>query len=641
MWSLSKFEEDDDEVEEATQPASSGFAAFGDSSDDESSADEDARPAAAPEAAAAAKPAAAVAAKPVAAAKKSKGKKKKGKGKGPRPADSGAGDMELLEAAVAAQRADASAAAGAALPRFLLNRVDAQREVDARFGVGGGGGAQTKTHTRRYVFGPPPRGFGDAPTFARGGLRWSKCAAPARGDGGGEWWTAAPSDRYAARTQELRSSFGDANELARLAARAPFHAPTLVTLARACAKLGQRAHCAPLLRRALNAYDAAAPRYEALADAVLRGAWRVDAGEPEHVALFAALQRTARQAAMLGAPETAANLFGALLSLDPLGDPCFVLLRLDADFVAAQRFQDALDLYDTPVGVGCGVRPADGAVELFEDAQPAAVLDGGALADSRAMPGICLNRGLCLLRLGRDRTQAVEAVADCLASFPHLLVCMLEACGVDAERDCCTEYDFRELLWHDQFRKLTHSTWQKRSYQLGALPRALDACCLRSRSLWKQPDALRLLHDGAAALVLRLGAGKAAEAALQQADADWSLSALVKYVGAPINEFKDAYESLGPEAAVGFDEALLSPEAAARAAHDDEGVVLRRDDRGRGGRDDAQPAGGARRGGGARDSALDDLVQQLPEDLRAHVLEQARSGVPLEEIQAAIFSLFD
>ena len=408
--------------------------------------------------------------------------------------------------------------------------------------------------------------------------------------------------------------------------------------------MGLKHCCGPLLRRALCAYEAALPRYEVVRELVGSARWRVDAADVGNVPFLAALLRSARAAQMVGAPETAANLFGALLSLDAATDPCCVLLRLDGDFLAAQRFDDALSLFDTPlpIGPGCQVPgSAAGGIDLFEDAATV-VLDGGTAATTRMLPGVCLSRGLCLFRLGR-RQEAVEAVAEALASFPHLLVCMLDACGIDAEKDRSTEYDFRELLWHDQFRKKTHETWQKRAYQMHALPRALDCCCLRTRQHWAAQDAMRLLHDGAAALVKRLGysyilllnsdrPGVVDEVALSAADANWSLSPLVKYAGAPIAEFKDEYNFLGPEAAEGFDEAQLTSEAA-KAASTAPVMVFQR------GHQRAAPA--QRGGGGGEDDALNDLLQQIPEELRPQVIAQAQSGLPLQEIQAALFSLFD
>ena len=50
----------------------------------------------------------------------------------------------------------------------------------------------------------------------------------------------------------------------------------------------------------------------------------------------------------MAAPETAANLLRPLLALDPSGDLCGVLLRLDADLLQAGDAEAVLSLFDSP-----------------------------------------------------------------------------------------------------------------------------------------------------------------------------------------------------------------------------------------------------------------------------------------------------
>lgn len=326
---------------------------------------------------------------------------------------------------------------------------------------------------------------------------------------------------------------------------------------------------------------------------------------------------------MRGAPETAANLFRLLLSLDPHGDPCGVLLRLDADLLAAEQYDAVLELHGANLQVAAlPAALASAACPLFDDPPRAAkTKPAGRLAPSTTalLPGLCLNRGLALLRLDR-RSEAVRAVAEALSMFPHLLACVLDACGVDADRDRSTNYDFRELLWHDHFRAKSRDEALQRAFDVGALPVALDAACLRGRHLWRAPDALRLLHDGAAALARRLGPGKTSAKTLAVVDKAWATSALAKYAAVPVEEFADGFPQLGPEAAEGFDEANLSPDAAREAARQAQGPVrLARGQRGA--------------------VTLEDLLDRLPPELRADFAAQLDAGVAPEDVQDALLAL--
>ena len=318
---------------------------------------------------------------------------------------------------------------------------------------------------------------------------------------------------------------------------------------------------------ARKSYRFSNPRYEAplggtpeKAKAALDGGARADAAAGENAAFYAAVIRAGRCAGMRGAPRTCAALLRLALRLDPRGDPGFLLLRLDADLLAAGEYGAALALYEAPLVVAPpGAAPA---FALYDgEPRPHPPMPRGAARSTTALlPGVALSRGLALLRLER-RPAAVRAVADALAMFPHLLECLLDACGVDADRDRSFSYDFRDLLAHAHFGEGTREAHLKEAYDAGGLPVALDACCLRSRHLWKAPDALLLLHDGARALAERLGAGEASAATLRVINRAWATSALRKYAAAPVEEFADAFPQLGPEAAEGFDDGLLDAAA--------------------------------------------------------------------------------
>ena len=435
---------------------------------------------------------------------------------------------------------------------------------------------------------------------------------------------------------------------------------------------------------------------------IKRGVLRADAADPEHAALFRALLTRARCAAMTGAAETAANLFRFLLALDPTGDPCGVLLRLDADLYEANDDAALLELHDRPLPVAAWA----GSVEpLFDDAPRSCAAPcraGGAglpEGTTALLPGLALNRALALRRSDLDdpsaRKRAVAAVADALAAHPQLLTSMLRACGVDPDSDRTTTFDFREISWHEHFRKHVREAHLANAYAAGALPLAIDACCLRGRKFWSQPDALRLLHDGAKVLTKRLGPGKASTKTLAIVDNMWSATALAKwrpsgklvrwfwrcpspskgrsalraaaaprpgddprsgrgarddacgptpqkssktassssrrrrYAAVPVEEFGDRFAQLGPDAAEGFDDSLLTADAARRAA--DERRMLQN--------------GGVRRvaggGGGFADARamVDHVLAQLPEEVRADFEAQLAAGVPAEAVQQALLAL--
>ena len=120
-------------------------------------------------------------------------------------------------------------------------------------------------------------------------------------------------------------------------------------------------------------------------------------------------------------------------------------------------------------------------------------------------------------------------------------------------------------MLHEHFRKQTRRKCLESAYAVGAYELALDAACIRGRKLWAEPESLKLLHDGAAALIARLGPGKASRQTLAVVDAAWSRTALVKYARVPVEVFADDLPQLGPDAAEGFDDSLLTVEAYQRA----------------------------------------------------------------------------
>ncbi|KAH8069764.1 hypothetical protein JL721_5654 [Aureococcus anophagefferens] len=184
---------------------------------------------------------------------------------------------------------------------------------------------------------------------------------------------------------------------------------------------------------------------------------------------------------MRGAPETAANLFRLLLSLDQR-DPCGVLLRLDADLLAAEQYDAVLELHGANV-------------------------------------------------------------------------------------------------------------------QVAALPAALASAAPRSACSATAPRRSRAPRPG----------GTSAKT-LAVVDTAWATSALAKYAAVPVEEFADGFPQLGPEAAEGFDEANLSPDAAREAARQAQGPVrLARGQRGA--------------------VALEDLLDRLPPELRADFAAQLDAGV--------------
>ena len=138
--------------------------------------------------------------------------------------------------------------------------------------------------------------------------------------------------------------------------------------------------------------------------------------------------------------------------------------------------------------------------------------------------------------------------------------------------------------------------------------------------MWAEPDALKLLHDGAAALIARLGPGKASTQTLAVVDAAWSRTALVKYARVPVEVFADDLPQLGPDAAEGFDDSLLSPEAAQRAQQQQQGRVVFR-------------------GGGGGGDVVGEILAQLPPDLRADFQRQIDAGVPPEQLEEALMRL--
>ena len=547
-------------------------------------------------------------------------KKKTKKPPAPPPANDD-DDTAALDAAVAAARQEGGGATVAAPTnappylRFEFGRVDTQKEVAAALGASGA--RRRGLGTRRSLLGAPPDGFGAAPTYGRGGLRCVK-RAPGRARPGEQWHVFEASDAYAQATAE--SMAGDPNYLAARVAEKPYLAPPLVALATFSLRVGRKELAEPLLRRATTAYEVALNAgSERTRDLVKRAVLRVDAAQGESALFFKAIHVRARVAAASGAPETAANLFRFLLALDPLGDPCGVLLRLDADLLQAGDNEAVLALFDAPMTVAKLPQ-----CDVFDDAprrhtKPHTTHD----SSSRLLPGLALNRALALLRVPGDRKEkrisATNAVADALAAHPHLLTNMLGACGINPNADFTTSYDFREVVVHEHFRKQTRRACLANAYSVGAYELALDAACIRGRKLWAEPDALKLLHDGAQLLSRRLGPGKASLQTLAIVDAAWSRTSLVKYARVPIEAFADDLPVLGPDAAEGFDDSLLTAAAHQRAQQQQQQRIVFN-----------------RRPGGVD---MGEILAQLPPDLREDFQRQLDAGVPPEQLEEALLRL--
>ena len=298
---------------------------------------------------------------------KSQQKRKKKKKKQP-PAPPANDVDDATEAALDAAIAETKKEGGAATTtttnappylRFEFGRVDTAKEVAAA--LGSSVGKRRGLQTRRSLLGAPPDGYGIAPTYGKGGLRCAK-RSPGRARPHEQWHVFEASDAYAQAT--IESSAGDPNYLAQRVAERPYHAPPLVALATFALRVGRKELAEPLLRRATTAYEVALNAgSERTRDLVKSVKLRVDACEGESALFFKALHVRARVASSSGAPETAANLLRFLLALDPSGDPCGVLLRLDADLLQAGDADAVLSLFDSPLTV-VSMPPAD----VFDDA---------------------------------------------------------------------------------------------------------------------------------------------------------------------------------------------------------------------------------------------------------------------------------
>lgn len=509
--------------------------------------------------------------------KKSKGKKKKNAA--PDAEHDDKADEELLAAAMeraASLRLSSGGGAMGTVPlylRFDQSRVDAEREVAARLGtLRSGRRPHLDSKRRRGVFPESFDGdFGEAPSFAKGGVRYDGTKV-------------IVSDDWAEGVRELDACLGDPNELAKLCAMRPFHAPTLVVTAEAVARLEAIDLAWPLCCRALRAFTMG----EGTRQKVCDGRFRVQydgASRPLFDASFVA----GRLAGMRGAQETRANLMRFCLSLDVTGDPKGVVMRLSADLFDAGDVEACLAMFEQP--------PAEAAWWPL-------------------VPTICITRALVHL-VRKEREKATDALADALAKFPHLLLCLLDACNIRTDQS-----SFRDVVWHEHFSKPNWTTNQRAAYAAGGLPRALDVACLRTRKVMS--DNVDLLLAAAKQVAAQQCATY--RPLVERVDKLWASQNArpASYAHLPITEFTDKFEYLGAEAAQGFDASLLTPQAARQYTH------LRYTQR--------------RLGSGVAaafpddsgDNLINDILAQLPPDLQAHFQAQAQAGVSPQEIEAAL-----
>lgn len=481
----------------------------------------------------------------------------------------------LLAAAIEEASSEAAASLSQSGPqdgylRADLGKVDAEREVSTRLGSRL---ERSRREKRRGLFPASFDGdFGDPPSFGKGGIRFD------------ETGKAIPSDDWIEGNRELEACPGDPNELASLCAVRPFHAPTLMATANAVARLNMIELSWPLCCRSLRAYTKS---------------WRSGAKRIQYDSIslpfFEASYMAGRLASMRGAPEAATNLFKFCLSLNEDDDPKGVMMRLSADLFAAKDY--------------------DACLAIFESKKN----------DRDLIPTVCLCRAL-VYDSRNQRSLAVEALVDAFAKFPHLLVCLIDACEITTETS-----SFKDVVWHDHFRKANWTVGQARAYARGGLPRALDVACLRTRHVFKKN--VDLILTAAKRLVEQ--PARVYRDAVDRVDRIWGNpdgGLPGDYSKCPVTDFTDTYEQLGPDAAEGFDQNLLTPSTAQhyrqlREQHPQHPP--------NGGRGALRHAG---RLGAEHSELLDEIIAQLPDgELRTSVLDQLSAGAHPEDVQAYIF----
>lgn len=511
-------------------------------------------------------------------------RKKRSKGKKKKSATFEAGhdekdDEEVLAAAMETAASLRSSSGGGAMGkvplylRFDQSRVDAEREVAARLGtLRTGRRPHLDSKRRRGAFPESFDGdFGEAPSFAKGGVRYDGTKV-------------IVSDDWAEGVRELEACVGDPNELAKLCAIRPFHAPTLVVTAEAVARLQAIDLAWPLCCRALRVFTTGEGTRQKVYDGQLRVQYDA-ASRPLFNASFAA----GRLAGMRGAQETRANLMRFCLSLDVAGDPKGVVMRLSADLFDAGDVEASLAMFEQP--------PAEAAWWPF-------------------VPTVCITRAMVHL-VRKEREIATNALADALAKFPQLLLCLLDACNILTDQS-----SFRDVMWHEHFSKLNWTTNQRAAYAAGGLPRALDVACLRTSKFMSGHIDLLL----AAAKHVAAQQSATYRPLVESVDKLWATQHTrpASYAHLPISDFTDSFEYLGPDAAHGFDASLLTPQAARQYAH------LRHTQR----RPHSRFAGGFQGENG--DNLISDILAQLSPDLQAHFQAQAEAGASPQEIEAAL-----
>ncbi|OQR96184.1 hypothetical protein THRCLA_07355, partial [Thraustotheca clavata] len=489
---------------------------------------------------------------PPAPAATSKSKKKANKKKKKKVEKNENEDDELLDA-LAANRIENGEEEEGKLPADQIKyrndllavnvgALNADKEMKRLFGVKGARETLQKNKnsrnaprrsTKRVNLVTPDDSWPRPPTFVGGGIRWTRVHKPVcpSWDVGCDYFQIDLSITYKKMQEQFHvlQMTHDPNAIVHFLAKNPYHIDALMQMSEVFQHHGQMDHSADCIKKCVYFLELAwGEQYN-----VANGTCRMDINMGANQAYFRALFFLMKQVGRRGCVRSAFEIAKLIWSMDPKGDPMYVLLCLDYYALAARQCQFVIDLYESNTEIL--IRKDSKLVPTFPVSVPVSTL-----------PGLQFSVALARYLLG-DVEGATQALAEALTRFPRVLKPLTDKCGIST-----TSKAWQDVLCSAVFANSPHLD------DNGALVHLLDIYVTRHASLWKVNDIQQFLLSSAT----RASAKYTSASFVPDYPAS---SPLQKYYRAITPDFSDDVTTLPPDhpmlqpPQMGFDPNAIDP----------------------------------------------------------------------------------
>lgn len=180
---------------------------------------------------------------------------------------------------------------------------------------------------------------------------------------------------------------------------------------------------------------------------------------------------------MMGIKKIAANLSRMILSLDPLGDPCHSLLRLDSQLLLSEQYDLLDEMYSREYPIG---KPH---TNHFLNPVSSEHTYKGSIFSVHNLPGWSYSHAVCryLKQGGIADTETQQLLASAMDQWPFVV----ESIAKHSELD--KQSKWKNLLAHKFFQ-------ETRPHKGNVLLHISEIYAICSLELWKRPEIFNLLE---------------------------------------------------------------------------------------------------------------------------------------------------